>query len=230
MVRRHARILLGRQQRQGSRPSAWNTSPIPQGAPEYIPYVPIAARSGVAGAVRAEYKGRIDEQFAFLAFRTAPLVSAATMDAKVVTADMASRMMVWAEIGKPNQREWVPVRVERNTAVQERGPIFVRISSVRGGTPSETSCWRFVRMSGLGKPANPRAEDHLRGAVLSEPSLGRLDPARHDRDIWFTAGSAAYFRRSRSHGDLDRGCKPIGPDIAAPELADPRNAHHPLRT
>ena len=30
------------------------------------------------------------------------------MDAKVATADMASRMMVWAEIGRPNQTEWVP--------------------------------------------------------------------------------------------------------------------------
>ena len=30
------------------------------------------------------------------------------MDAKVATADMASRMMVWAEIGRPNQREWLP--------------------------------------------------------------------------------------------------------------------------
>ena len=55
-----------------------------------------------------QYKGNIDEQFAFLAFRTAPLVSASAMDAKVVTSDMASRMMVWAVIGKPNEREWVP--------------------------------------------------------------------------------------------------------------------------
>jgi len=27
------------------------------------------------------------------------------MDAKVASADMANQMMVWAEIGKPNQRE-----------------------------------------------------------------------------------------------------------------------------
>ena len=55
-----------------------------------------------------QYRGQIDEQFAFTAFRTAPLVSASTMDAKVATGDMASRLMVWAEIGKPNQREWTP--------------------------------------------------------------------------------------------------------------------------
>ena len=55
-----------------------------------------------------KYKGQIDEQFGFLAFRTAPLVSAYTVDAKVVTSEMASHMMVWAAFGKPNQREWVP--------------------------------------------------------------------------------------------------------------------------
>src|ERR1019366_6905103 len=54
-----------------------------------------------------KYRGQIDEQFAYLAFRTAPLVSGSTMDAKVVTAEMANHMMVWGAIGKPNQREWL---------------------------------------------------------------------------------------------------------------------------
>ena len=54
-----------------------------------------------------KYRGQIDEQFGFLAFRTAPLVSSSTMDAKIATADMAQNLMLWAAIGKPNQREWV---------------------------------------------------------------------------------------------------------------------------
>ena len=81
--------------------------PDPHGAPAYVPYVPMP-RDLAWQDLYAKYKGQIDEQFGFLAFRTAPLVSAATMDAKVATADMASRLMVWAEFGKPNQREWVP--------------------------------------------------------------------------------------------------------------------------
>src|SRR3974390_398450 len=81
--------------------------PDPHGAPEYIPYVP-AVRALAWKSLYEKFKGQIDEQFAFLAFRTAPLVSASTMDAKVATADLASRLMVWAEIGKPNQREWTP--------------------------------------------------------------------------------------------------------------------------
>lgn len=59
-------------------------------------------------ATLPKYRGQIDEQLGFLAFRTAPLVGSITIDAKVATADMASHMMLWAAIGRPNQREWLP--------------------------------------------------------------------------------------------------------------------------
>jgi hypothetical protein len=81
--------------------------PDPHGTPEYVPYVP-AIRDLTWEELYRKNRGKIDEQFAFLAFRTAPLVSPTTMDAKIATADMASRLMVWAAIGKPNQREWLP--------------------------------------------------------------------------------------------------------------------------
>src|SRR5260370_16417025 len=61
-----------------------------------------------------ENKGKIDEGFAFLAFRTAPLVSATTMDAKVASSEMAANMMTWGLFGKPNQREWVPSAMQRD--------------------------------------------------------------------------------------------------------------------
>src|SRR5262249_51024463 len=80
--------------------------PDPKGEPSYIPYVPMSRDLKWQGLYKT-YGGQMDEGFAFLAFRPAPLVSSTTMDAKVVTADMANRMMVWAAIGKPNQREWV---------------------------------------------------------------------------------------------------------------------------
>ncbi len=80
--------------------------PDPQGSPDFVPYVPMS-RDLAWQKMYEKYRGKIDEQFAFLAFRSAPLVSASTMDAKVVTADMASKMMVWAEFGKPNQTPWV---------------------------------------------------------------------------------------------------------------------------
>ena len=79
----------------------------PRGDPDFIPYVP-SRRDMAWQQLYNQYRGQIDEQFGFLAFRSAPLVAVSTMDAKVVTADMASHMMVWAEIGRPNQREWLP--------------------------------------------------------------------------------------------------------------------------
>jgi len=71
-----------------------------------VPYTPYA-RDTAWQDLYHRYRGQIDEQFGFLAFRTAPLVSSSTMDAKIASADMAQNLMVWAAIGKPNQREWV---------------------------------------------------------------------------------------------------------------------------
>ncbi len=88
-------------------------NPDPNGAASYVPYVP-TNRDLKWQALYREYKGKIDEQFGFMAFHTAPLVSATAMDAKVVTADMASRMMVWADFGKPNQRERVPTPADKS--------------------------------------------------------------------------------------------------------------------
>ena len=75
VVRRNRRLLLGRQQCQRSECAA-GIDPDPQGDPEYVPLCPHGSRHGLAGAVSRSIKGKIDEQFGFLAFRTAPLVSA----------------------------------------------------------------------------------------------------------------------------------------------------------
>jgi Phospholipase B len=79
--------------------------PDPAGPPEFVPFVP-AIRDLAWQRLFNENKGRIDEEFAFTAYRTAPLVSASTMDAKVATADLANHLMLWAEIGRPNESVW----------------------------------------------------------------------------------------------------------------------------
>ncbi len=90
MVRRNTRLLLGRQQRQGPRLFASKTSPIRKASRTTFPTFP-ASRDLAWQNLYQTHKGQIDEQFAFLAFRTAPLVSASTMDAKVATSDMANQ-------------------------------------------------------------------------------------------------------------------------------------------
>jgi hypothetical protein len=156
-------------------------SPDPNGAPTYIPYVP-TGRDLKWQALYHEYKGKIDEQFGFMAFDTAPLVSASAMDAKVVTADMASRMMVWADFGKPNQRERLPSQADRdeypaNDGLYTSGYRLISTEPVPAA-PSE------ARHTWIEDPPQQNYGDRLwSGWVL---------PAS-DADVWFASGSAAYF-------------------------------------
>jgi hypothetical protein len=156
-------------------------NPDPNGAPTYVPYVP-TGRDLKWQALYREYKGKIDEQFGFMAFHTAPLVSATAMDAKVITADMASRMMVWAEFGKPNERERLPSKADQeeypaNDGLYTSGYRLISTGPVPAASEQPARTW-------VEDPPQQNYGDRLwSGWVL---------PAS-DADIWFASGSAAYF-------------------------------------
>ena len=170
--------------------------PNPHGQPNDLPFVP-SPRDVKWQQLYREHKGNIDESFAFLAFRTAPLVSASTMDAKVTTSDMAPHMMLWALFGKPNQRESLPSA--RNNYPENNGlyssgyrvfqaqpddvikPVLAASPKISAaGGVSENVAPRIHRFHGADAPA----KDFLwKGWVL---------PAS-DADVWLTAGSAAYW-------------------------------------
>ena len=184
------------------------TQPDPHGTPEYLPYVP-GIRDMAWQDLYRQYRGQIDEQFAFLAFRTAPLVSDRTMDAKIATADMASRLMVWAAIGKPNQRE--------------RRPDPGGYAKNDGLYPSGYYLFRGEPSAKHSEPARTAAPPAARQASYKDRLWkGWILPAS-DADTWFAAGSVAYYRALRS-GDLAkaldarramyRGLK-LGPDNPA---------------
>jgi hypothetical protein len=183
------------------------TQPDPHGTPEYVPYVP-GVRDLAWQDLYRQYRGQIDEQFAFLAFRTAPLVSARTMDAKIVTADLASRLMLWAAIGKPNQREWRP---------NPGG-----YAGNNGLYPSGYYLFGGELSAKPGEPARMAAQPPARTSYKDRLWKGWILPAS-DADTWFAAGSVAYYRALQS-GDLAqtldarramyRGTK-LGPDNPA---------------
>jgi len=169
--------------------------PDPKGQPSYIPYVP-GIRDLAWQDLYRKHRGQIDEQFGFLAFRTAPLVSSSTMDAKIATAQMASNLMVWAAIGKPNQREWVPAAWEKENYSKNDGlyPAGYRLFAAN---PSEN----------LRKTIQDKEKERLAGPVNSEKDTkpaekpasyadrlwkGWILPAS-DADIWLAAGSSAYY-------------------------------------
>ncbi|MBV9771554.1 MAG: hypothetical protein JOZ32_18430, partial [Bryobacterales bacterium] len=160
-------------------------NPDPNAAPAYVPYVP-SNRDLKWQALYRDYKGKIDEQFAFMAFHTAPLVSATAMDAKVVTADMASRMMLWADFGKPNQRERVPSKDDReeypaNDGLYTSGYRLISTQPVTTASTETSKTW-------IEDPPQRNYSDRLwSGFVL--PASGA--------DIWLASGSAAY------HQDLE---------------------------
>jgi Phospholipase B len=168
--------------------------PDPQEAGGYIPYVP-EPRDLAWQDLYRQYRGQIDEQFGFLAFRTAPLVSSSTMDAKVLTADMASQLMVWAAIGKPNQREWLPQKWDssKDDGLYPSGYHLFKLEpsdSLRAAF-QENEKARLAALTTSSKSSHP--------AVVDPPSFegrlwkGWILPAT-DADMWFVAGSAAYRR------------------------------------
>ena len=168
-------------------------TPDPLGAPEYVPYVP-APRDLAWQQLYQKYQGNIDEQFAFLAFRSAPLVSGSTMDAKVASADMASRMMVWAAIGKPNQTPWIAEEWAKKTYAKNDGLFPSGYRLLTAQSPAAASP--------APKP-DPDSSKPTTRAVPTTPWAGWVLPAS-GADTWFVAGSTAYYHDLKSKDTDDR--------------------------
>jgi hypothetical protein len=168
--------------------------PDPKGDPDFIPYTPYP-RDLAWQELYRKYRGQIDEQFGFLAFRTAPLVSSSTMDAKVTTADMASRLMVWAAIGKPNQREWLPRKWDyaKDDGLYPSG-YYLFEAEPSAALQSEIERNEKLRLTASLDPPKPKMP------LIADPPpyegrlwKGWVLPAS-DTDTWFVAGSARYRR------------------------------------
>jgi hypothetical protein len=159
--------------------------PDPQGAPEYVPFVPTVRDLAWQDLYR-QYKGRIDEQFAFKAFDSAPLVSRSTMDAKVASSAMANKMMVWAEFGRPNESVWGPPRDSSK-------------SPNLGLYPGGYYLFSAEEVIKPNAAAPEKKDDEDKPALVSWKDQtdklwkGWVLPAS-DADTWFVAGSAEYYR------------------------------------
>jgi hypothetical protein len=168
--------------------------PDPKGAPQDLPFVP-AIRDIKWQEMYQQHKGKIDENFGFLAFRTAPLVSGSTMDAKITTSDMAPKMMTWALFGKSNQREAVPG--PRNDYPQNNGLYSsgYRLFQANDELKSMMSdAPKAVQISDASGDAPRGRGGRRRAPVTSKDYLwkGWILPAS-DADVWLTSGSALYY-------------------------------------
>ena len=164
--------------------------PDPKGGSDYIPYVPYVRDLAWLNLYQT-HQGQIDEQFAFLAFRTAPLVASSTMDAKVATSDMANRMMVWAEIGRPNQREWTPPGsgYAKNDGLYPSGYALFRAAE----SESLRTAIQENEKTRLAGKTEPDAKPPAKAASLNDRLWkGWVLPAS-DADTWFVGGAAGYY-------------------------------------
>ena len=172
--------------------------PDPDGAPVHLPFV-ASDRDIKWQELYDEYKGRIDEQFGFLAFRTAPLVTSSAFDAKIASGEMARRMMCWAFFGKPNQRERVPSDWERRNYPQIAG-IYPGGYSLFTAEPSaplaalvrERESARIAAKP-VKEPAAASARSPREAPFKDRLWKGWILPAG-DADVWLTAGSSAYYQ------------------------------------
>ncbi|MBS1876210.1 MAG: hypothetical protein JSU00_23555 [Acidobacteria bacterium] len=170
------------------------TIPDPNGRPENTSFSP-SPRDIKWREMYRDHKGSIDESFAALAFRTAPLVSSSAMDAKIASAEMASNLMVWATFGKPNQREWVPSRHGSQYDAND------------GLYPSGYRLFTAARPAALDQPepkpapavANKRPEPIDKSRLWG----GYVLPAAPS-DRWIPAGATAYYHvlTSRHSGGM----------------------------
>ncbi len=175
--------------------------PDPQGAPSYVPYTP-AVRDLAWQDLYRKYNGQIDEQFGFLAFRSAPLVAQGTVDAKITTADMANRLMVWAEFGRPNQSAWVPAQAGGGP---NRGlyPGGYHLFSAEPSEGLRRAVGENETARLAGRSTDPKeAERAVSVSYKDRLWKGWVLPAT-DEDDWFVAGSAAYYRLLGSE-DLEK--------------------------
>jgi len=172
--------------------------PDPQGDPDYIPYVP-GPRDLAWQDLYRQYRGQIDEQFGFLAFRTAPLVSDGAMDAKVATSDMASHLMVWGAIGKPNQRERLPNKGDyaKNDGLYPSGYYLFQAEPSEALRTAIAQNEKARLAASLDLPASKTIEISDPPSYADRLWKGWILPAS-DADTWFVAGSAEYCDVLRS--------------------------------
>ena len=199
---RYARLLLGQQQRQGPDHSHRSICPIPKARPSIFPTSP-DPRSGLAGSYTASTAARSTSSSPF--WRSAPRRWSAPppWTPRSSPRDMAITMMVWAEIGKPNQREWLPggrSTYEKNDGLYPSG--YALFTTTPPSHLAEIEQARLNPKSESAQAPAPRTARPAANAFRDRLWKGWIIPAS-DSDTWFAAGTTAYHELLQSD-DLEK--------------------------
>lgn len=142
-----------------------------------------------------KYNGKMDADFAKLAFTTPPLAAFSSVDAKFTTTDMAKNLQSWAVFGPPLGRSWEPTFEERSRYPEVRPLVSNPWTVLSGRAPPAGD--RPTRLADLHDPEkdepfgskakedeNPHLATVWRGTIL----------AKTEADLWLAAAFPAAER------------------------------------
>ncbi|HEU5116157.1 MAG TPA: M1 family aminopeptidase, partial [Isosphaeraceae bacterium] len=137
------------------------------------------------------WKGRIDADFGFEAFTTAPLCSSRALDAKFTTAKLTGRLESYAVFGPPRGQVWEPTDAERDL-YPEIGPLLPHDWTLLSAQAPPAPSAGMVQAVDLGGPS---AQDATLSVNARRPPAwhGTILPAS-DADLWLAAAFADYER------------------------------------
>ncbi len=195
-------------------------APDPKGTPEDLSFSP-EPRDVKWVELFNKFKGQIDEQFGFLAFRTAPLVTSVAFDSKITNSDLASRQMLWAAFGKPNGREWVPSEFQKKNYSGNEG-IYSSGYRVFNATGTDALMNEAAaRISGHTAPQKKVKSESIDAKKLWKGWILPATPA----DTWLTAGSATYYEALTSE-DPDETLESYRTELRGLQLTHDRPLSH----
>jgi hypothetical protein len=142
-----------------------------------------------------QYKGKMDERFAKVAFTTRPICGSPSLDAKFTTHDLAKGLKSWALFGPPRGMTWEPTFEERKKYPEIR-PLVSNAWTVLGaGNPGvggemDTKS-PAVDLGPVWSLASGKGDkdDHDSGPAHRTAWRGTIFP-KADADLWLAAAFA----------------------------------------
>jgi hypothetical protein len=151
-------------------------------------------------------------------------VTSSAMDAKLVSAEMAKNMMVWATFGKPNQREWVPSEYDKKEYKGNQGlyngGYTLFSAKMQPAMQQLVAAREKERLT-----AAPAATEDQAKKTSYEDRLwqGWILPALPD-DTLLSAGTAAYYSALKKT-DFEKQVDRFRAGYRAASLADSNEIH-----
>lgn len=144
----------------------------------------------------AEAKGKIDADFGFKAFSTAPLVGSSSLDAKFTTSAMAKEMKSFAFFGPPRGRPWRPNDRQKAADPDVETLVPNEWTILGSARPKPDSRRDSTRLDGsYGNSAMLYGE----GSAEETRCTGSILPGA-SRDLWLVAAYPVYAKYLANRG------------------------------